>query len=360
MNDNFYGNGANGQVPPILIEPEGQIKKMARGIFSRAFVPFSIFFAVCYGALFIIELAVSIFLPSKVEALYENPYFIMGLNVLCMYILAFPVFLFFSLRNKENVRKREKSKLKISEFLVLLLICEGCMFVGSLIGNVLNVSIGAILGGEITNGVEDLITTTPLWLIIVVAVIIGPVIEELMFRKVLIDRLSIFGDLWAIVFSAAAFGFFHGNLYQFFYAAFIGIILGYVYTKSGKIIYPIIMHIIINFMGSAIPMLLMDGLNEYLAMSDALLAGEEVNMRDYFVSTLIYGGYTLLQYAIYIAGVVLLVYFLRKRAFSLKSGDINLGTNKTLEVGILNVGALVFLAVSLVLIALNLIPAPAA
>ena len=49
-----------------------------------------------------------------------------------------------------------------------------------------------------------------------------------MFRKLIIDRMSIYGDKLAIIVSSIAFGLFHGNFYQIFYATLIGFILGYV------------------------------------------------------------------------------------------------------------------------------------
>ena len=101
------------------------------------------------------------------------------------------------------------------------------MFVGNMIGSSLNGIIGTILGHEIKNSTSDLIETTPLWLVFLVVVIIGPIVEELMFRKLMIDRLGRYGDAVAITVSSIAFGLFHGNFYQFFYAAMLGFVLGY-------------------------------------------------------------------------------------------------------------------------------------
>ena len=49
------------------------------------------------------------------------------------------------------------------------------------------------------------------------------------------------------------FGIIHGNLYQFFYAFGLGALMGYVYCTYGKIIYPIIIHVVINTIGSIVP-----------------------------------------------------------------------------------------------------------
>ena len=85
--------------------------------------------------------------------------------------------------------------------------------------------------------------------------LIGPVVEELIFRKLMIDRLHNYGETTAIIFTALCFGLFHQNLTQFFYATSVGIFLGYVYCKTGKVLYTMIIHILLNTFSSLIVML---------------------------------------------------------------------------------------------------------
>ncbi len=80
--------------------------------------------------------------------------------------------------------------------------------------------------------------------------------EELIFRKLMIDRLHNYGETAAIVFTALCFGLYHGNLTQFLYAGCVGLFLGYVYCKTGKIIYTMIMHILLNTISASIMLLL--------------------------------------------------------------------------------------------------------
>ena len=51
------------------------------------------------------------------------------------------------------------------------------------------------------------------------------------------------------------FGLFHGNLAQFFYTAILGMILAYVYIRTGKILYTMGIHACLNFLGGVLPML---------------------------------------------------------------------------------------------------------
>ena len=84
-------------------------------------------------------------------------------------------------------------------------------------------------------------------------VLLGPLLEEILFRKLLIDRTRLFGEKNAILFSALLFGLFHVNLFQFFYAFGIGLIFGYIYVRTGKVLYTWAMHAIINFCYCVIP-----------------------------------------------------------------------------------------------------------
>ena len=89
---------------------------------------------------------------------------------------------------------------------------------------------------------------------IMMTVVIAPILEELIFRKLILDRIRNYGEKTAIVFSALCFGLFHGNLTQFLYAFMIGLFLGYVYCKTGKVLYTMIMHALVNLISSSVMM----------------------------------------------------------------------------------------------------------
>jgi len=76
--------------------------------------------------------------------------------------------------------------------------------------------------------------------------IIPAIFEELFFRKGLIDLTREYGDKFAIVISSLIFAVIHLNLAQGIFALFMGIILGTLYVKTGKLRYGIILHCINN------------------------------------------------------------------------------------------------------------------
>lgn len=80
--------------------------------------------------------------------------------------------------------------------------------------------------------------------------ILAPLAEELVFRGAVLRKLlAIFGEKWhwaAIVISALVFGAVHGNLPQFVHATLIGLLLGWMYYRTGSILPGVMFHWINN------------------------------------------------------------------------------------------------------------------
>lgn len=132
------------------------------------------------------------------------------------------------------------------------LVCLSALFFGNLIGQALMGIVCSILGKPMVNPVAEVIEGLSDWTIIATMVIMAPLCEEILYRKVLIDRVRQFGDKTAILASAFVFGLSHGNFYQFFYAFGIGLVFAYIYIQTGRLRYTIIFHMLINFLGSIV------------------------------------------------------------------------------------------------------------
>ncbi len=172
------------------------------------------------------------------------------ISAICNYILPFPIL--FYLMKKIEVQKLEKQNLNIKTFLLYLGITFTLMWIGNIIGLAITSIIGNAFHTSITNPVQRLINSSDIMLNLMLVSIIGPIFEEIFFRKFLIDRTIRYGARVSIIISAIIFGFFHGNISQFFYAFLLGGFFAYVYIKTGKIIYTIALHIIVNLMGSVV------------------------------------------------------------------------------------------------------------
>ena len=93
-----------------------------------------------------------------------------------------------------------------------------------------------------------------IWMLLTVSVI-GPLVEELLFRGLvfhLFER-SFKSERAAIILSALLFGIWHEIFVQSVYTFMIGLILGYLYAKTRKIIWPFLVHLVNNFSGTLPP-----------------------------------------------------------------------------------------------------------
>ena len=327
-------------------------KSEVRRNFSRLFLALTVYLVIAYAVQIVCEVILLLFFYDQAEAIVTSPYFLMGMNVFSMYIIAFPVFLIMT--KGEKVR-REKRKEKPVDLLILLLISWGAMYIGNLVGTLLNLGIGNFFGIEVNNDLNDVINSTPVWLLVLVVVIIGPIIEELMFRKVMIDRLSGYGASVAIWVSAVAFGLFHGNFYQFFYAALIGLVLGYIYTKTGRIEYTIGIHMIINLFGSVVALYATEWATKYEEMTLLLVEGGEVAMGEYVLYSVLSNSYVSLSLGASVIGIAAGIHYIRKKKFELEENKLApLSKGEVIKAGLCSAGAISFMVVSAILIGFSL------
>ena len=78
--------------------------------------------------------------------------------------------------------------------------------------------------------------------------IIGPIAEEIMMRRVILTEIAqaTGKQWWGICISALLFALIHGNPIQIAFAMPAGILLGWLYCKTGRLIVPICVHIMNN------------------------------------------------------------------------------------------------------------------
>ncbi|MGN0600647.1 MAG: lysostaphin resistance A-like protein [Oscillospiraceae bacterium] len=88
-----------------------------------------------------------------------------------------------------------------------------------------------------------------LWIMYFYASLLGPVLEELLYRGVILQSMRKYNERFAIVLSALIFGLMHQNYQQFILAFMLGLILAAADLRSGSIIPSIVMHIIVNTSG---------------------------------------------------------------------------------------------------------------
>jgi membrane protease YdiL (CAAX protease family) len=140
-------------------------------------------------------------------------------------------------------------------WVAIVVISLGTVYIGNFVGMGVMKLFEVILGRSYGNELDALVGETSPNTVLVLMVILAPIIEEVLFRKVLLDRLKLYDERTGICLSAYLFGIVHGNFWQFFYAFALGLIFAYVYTKTRKVHHTILLHMMINFIGGYIPSL---------------------------------------------------------------------------------------------------------
>lgn len=98
--------------------------------------------------------------------------------------------------------------------------------------------------------VMETILSGQIWLVIMYTIILAPIVEELIFRGLILKLTNRAVPFVVANFAQAAiFGIYHGNIVQGIYAFGLGILLGLIARKFKTIIAPIVLHMIVN--GSA-------------------------------------------------------------------------------------------------------------
>ena len=334
--------------------------KTSRSIFSMTHLSLFVFMIVSQGASILIAWLMQLFMPTEQFVEFASNYtFNIILSNVCQYLLAFPIFLLMTKGIKRSSAVKER-KMRFSHLLLVVVIAESFMLSGALISNAFASSLEKLFGNVGDNALDSIVGETPILLLFLTVCVIAPIVEELMFRKVFIDRLSAMGDGVAIFFSALAFGFFHGNIYQILYATAIGFVLGYVYTRTRKIQYTIIIHGVLNFLGSMLPLGVERLTEKFSELSEIVEFGGELALEEELllsVLAMVINLYELLMYGMILGGIVAFVLLLVKRKIKLrKERDIELSRSLVIETGVCNVGFVMMYAMSLLLILISLIP----
>ena len=349
----FFG-GDISFAPPEEYDDTLDKKKDIRSVFSMMHFSLFVYLLVSQGASILILLFASLlFVASTVDALSVNADFLLGLNAVCQYLIAFPIFVLLTFRIKPN-KCAVKSSISIGKYGLFIIVAEGAMLIGSLIATLISRLVNGIFGVSSDSAIDSLLGTSNPWVVFVCVCVLAPIFEELIFRKILIDRLSTFGDGIAIVFSAVAFGLFHGNITQFIYATAVGIILGYLYTLTRRIEHTVVLHAILNFLGGLVPMGVEWIEGESQRLHNLAKEGQQINTALVSLYDILILSYNILMILFMVAAVVAIVIAIVKKKIRIgKCEDYNSAT--VVKTGVFNAGSILFIALSLVLMLISLL-----
>jgi len=157
----------------------------------------------------------------------------------------------FTKKRRWTVPHFKESLQQMPSLKVTLFACFG-LFSVAMIGGLFTQYISALFQAETPEHIEAMmdvggIFTAEFLLTVITVVIIAPLFEEFLLRKLMMDGLlRSFSPKVAIAVSALFFAVFHMNFVQGAYTLILGLYLGYLYYKTGSYRLVVIVHAINN------------------------------------------------------------------------------------------------------------------
>ncbi|MDL2318307.1 CPBP family intramembrane metalloprotease, partial [Eubacteriales bacterium OttesenSCG-928-A19] len=263
--------------------------------------------------------------------LLGSPYVSILLNSICMYLIGFPLMLLI-LRGIPNTLpsatpvEGESKKLSPLTILALYPVLYAIMVLVSKGG----ASIEELLGTSASLTANDLpISPLSQWALFIQGVVVAPVMEEIICRRLVYRKASGYGKPAFVIWSAVVFGLFHMNFGQSIYAAILGAIFALIIYKTGSVLYCIVLHVAVNLTGGA-------GLGNIM-----LSSGNETAITVY----------TTCLYALTAVGTVIGIVMLAKAIRSARRGKSEAPVAAIrIRTAFLNPGSLVYCGICLIII----------
>lgn len=340
----------------ISAEEEALLKKEAHeaakkkmGVcFNRigwsVFITMMVWLALLYSITIAVMVCDQLFNTTALSDLYNQYLLLINEATLAIAILIG----FFVIK---TVPKAEEYKQKISvgRFLQILCICFAVSYIGNIIGTIFLTYWGMITGNQVGNELEEVLSMTdPLMMFLSVG-ILAPILEELIFRKFLIDRMRPYGEVVSILVSAGLFALFHQNFSQFIYTFSAGVMLGYLYYRTGNYWLTTLLHAIFNTLGGVLPTLLLpkimafsEDMTALESMLSSLETYEEIYdvllplVTEYAGVLMLYGLYLVFLLAVNITGIVFLIVNFKK--YRAQKSELQLNAPETFKVIFKNPG----------------------
>lgn len=184
-----------------------------------------------------------------VPGLYHNPIFVWACSMIASYGAAFP--LFWLLLRPAEIPAERRAALTTAQYIEAGTAAYAVLFLSNAATLLLLRGVEFLLGRGIVNPVEEMMDYP--WLCsLVMMCVLAPVVEELMFRRLILRRLLSWGEHFAVLASSLLFALIHGNLSQIPYAFCVGLLLGTVAVYTGSVVPTILIHSFVNLLGSGL------------------------------------------------------------------------------------------------------------
>ena len=182
----------------------------------------------------------------------EYQKYLAGYNGICLILTAVAVLLTYFIIEKIKktgiVKEADIRKISGKHIGLTIMAATGAMFFLNFMLNIL--PIPKELLGSLSSGMKNL-SAYPFWQAILANAILIPIMEEVVFRGYLFNRLSkAMPEIVAALITSVIFGLCHGGIVWATWAFVVGMIICVFRIKTGSIIPGMIFHIIMNTFGT--------------------------------------------------------------------------------------------------------------
>lgn len=247
---------------PFNFELDSQTGRLSSKNTRKYFSAFGWFALVYFLATTLAQTVILFAVLALAPQLYENWLFLELLSFIPNYCFGLPLAYFLLLRRLPRAVPAVR-KMGVGSHVGGLFVCMALMLLGNFVSAGIMTAFESLLGVAPANPIESAISAMPPWATFLFVVIAAPLLEELVFRRLICRRLLPLGEGWAIILSSAFFALFHGNFYQVFYAFTLGCLFSFVYLKTGRLIHSVIFHASVNFIGGFLSSIIYSRLENY-------------------------------------------------------------------------------------------------
>ena len=339
------------QMPPEAPQEQEELRT-TRKRFSWLGWAFLIGALVMQGA----QVAVMLGLQALKPELMLNSDVMLLASMLPMYLVGMPVLIF--LVKRLPAAPMERHSIRPGAFVAATVMCFGLVYLSNILGTLITTAVSILKRSVVQNEIFNVTSAVSMWSILLYMVICAPLMEEYVFRKLIVDRTIKYGQGVAVLLSGLMFGLFHGNLNQFIYAFAIGCFLAFLYVKTGNLKITIIIHMIFNFLGGVVSVKLLEmiDMERYMEIvqsgmdMDALM----IYMSENAVGWICYMMFALFIFATIITALVLFIVSIVKNKFVFEQGQVAIPKGKRFRTVILNVGMLLYCIFWIIVIIIQL------
>ena len=304
----------------------------------------------------VLQLLAALFVKTYYPQYSESYICLLVISLIPMWLIAGPIC--FLIEKNIPHKAPEKGQWGIGRYIGGLVVAFLFLYTGNFAGTALGGIIEKLIPGAVamTNNVQTVAVKGNLLANFIAMVIVAPICEELFFRKILVDRLRIYGDWVAILGSGLFFGLIHGNITQGTYAFVLGCLFAYIYLRTGNILITISYHMLINFWSGIVTTKLLEKADfDFMAYMEAVRSSDpeviaafvQQNAEGFAVLGIIGLGALVMG----LTGLVILVVTIVRKRVIIEKGEIEIPNGEKVKTLLLNPGMMLFILTCLGLIA---------